>query len=394
VGLSAAETGLLLSISLASGAAIDILAAYLLRRAEGRLRQILNTQFLAGLATAAALVILFSPIRGLHHPFEYLVGAILVFRIAYGLYDTSQSALVSLLPKDDNDAHQYAVWRQTLGSMARLAVAALAFLLVGADAPSARREFVFAIAMAVIIVSTAAWLLPWRSGAEPVQVTPSRWRVATPRGLTPLLVAGMALAGPLLMIVRLAPFVGARARGEHAGAALLFALVLGMALGPLALPRPGGRESRAALAFTALTVTAAAIFLLDVNSEVVRLLAGLAHGAGLGGLIALLWRAVSKAIRDHAEQTGVRTDLVAFALVNATVKLSGAACGAGLALLLDGFKSDAITARLELLVIIAAGGICFLVATEPPLWTLVQRLCRRKSYERGQHLPISRPRKQ
>lgn len=100
LGLSAAETGLLLFFSMAYGAVLDIGVAFLLRRAEGSRRRILLIQFAAGLATATTLIIVFSPVHGALPPFAYLIVALGLLRTAYAVYDVAQNALVSLLPSE------------------------------------------------------------------------------------------------------------------------------------------------------------------------------------------------------------------------------------------------------------------------------------------------------
>jgi Na+/melibiose symporter-like transporter len=367
LGLSAGDTGLLIFVSATQGAATDIGAAYLLRQAEGYLNRVLIIQFLTGLVTAGALLIVFSPVRVADASFLYLIAALTLFRTAYAFYDVSQNALVSLLPEDEDDAHRYIVLRQTLSGLARLVVAGLAFLLVGNNAPAGGREIVAAVAMAVLIVVTAGWILRWKSSARPATTPTPKRKLSTPVGLTRLLLAGAALAGPEAMALRMVPFVEGRGPDDHTGAALLFVLVFGTVIGPLALPRPGKEAMRSALAFTALSVLAAVVFFATTRWLGIALIACFAHGVGMGGMLALFWREMSMAIRNHADRTGVRTDMIAFALLTATIKLSGAVSGAGLGLLLNGFKAGAPTAMLGLAGIIAVGGLIFLLALAPSL---------------------------
>jgi len=198
-----------------------------------------------------------------------------------------------------------------------------------------------------------------------VVTAPAGLRRSMPAGLAKLLVAGAALAGPEAMAMRLAPFVEGQGAGQPVGAALLFALVLGSVLGPLGLPRPDRGVMRPALIFTMLAVLAAAVFLAGSHAGVVALAACLLHGVGIGGMMALFWREMGAAIRDHAYRTGVRTDIITFALLTATIKLSAALSGAGLAFLLDGFKAGVPTAMAAVAAIIAVGGLVFLLAMAP-----------------------------
>ena len=364
LGLSAGDTGLLIFLSAAQGAVADVGAASLMRRAEGDLGRILAIQFFAGLAAAAALLVVFGPAHGGDASFVFLALALVLFRTLFAFYDVAQNALVSLLPQDAEEAHHYAVLRQTLSGVARLAVAGLAFLLVGNDAPIGGREIVAAGVIAVLIAASAGWILRWR-GALPVVIAPAGLRRSMPAGLAKLLVAGAALAGPEAMAMRLAPFVEGRGADEPVGAALLFALVLGSVIGPLGLPRPDRGVMRPALIFTMLAVLAAAVFLAGPHAGVFALAACLLHGVGIGGMMALFWREMGAAIRDHALRTGVRTDIITFALLTATIKLSAALSGVGLAFLLDGFKAAEPTAMAAVAAIIAVGGLVFLLAMAP-----------------------------
>lgn len=363
LGLSAGDTGLLIFLSAVQGALADVGAASLMRRAEGDLGRILALQFVAGLAAAAALLVMFRPAHGGEVAFVCLVGALALFRTLFAFYDVAQNALVSLLPRDPEDAHHYAVMRQTLSGVARLAVAGLAFLLVGTDAPAGGREIVVAGVIVALIAASAGWLLRWR-GALPMAALVGRRR-SMPTGLATLLVAGAALAGPEAMAMRLVPFVEGGGPDEPAGAALLFALVLGSVIGPLGLPRPDRGVMRPALAFTALAVMAGVVFLAAPHAGVLALAACLAHGVGFGGMMALFWREMGAAIRDHALRTGVRTDMISFALLTATIKLAGALSGVGLAFLLDGFKAGTPTTMAALAAIIAVGGLVFLLTIAP-----------------------------
>jgi Na+/melibiose symporter-like transporter len=365
LGFSAGDTGLLIFLSAALGATVDIGAAYLLRRAEGDLKRVLIVQCLAGLVTAVTLLVVFSPRRALDTSFVLLIAALGLFRTAYAFYDVSQNALVSLLPCDDKDAHHYAILRQTLSGLARLAVTGLAFLLVGDGALTGGREVMVAGAMAVLIVITASWILRWKNSLSPIETAPPQRGISLPAGLARLLVAGAALAGPEAMALRVAPFVDGRGLGDQAGAVLLFALVLGTVIGPLMLPRSGRLMMRSALGFTALAVVSAALLFAGTRWGPITLIAGFAHGVGMGGMMALFWREMSAAIRDHAERTGVRADMITFALLTTTIKLSGAVSGAGLGLLLDGFKAGAPATMVGLAGIIAVGGVVFLLAMAP-----------------------------
>jgi len=366
LGLSAAETGLLLFFSMAYGAVLDIGVAFVLRRDEGSRRRILLIQFAAGLATATALVIVFSPVRGDLPPFAYLVIALGLLRTAYAVYDVAQNALVSLLPSDEADAHRYVVLRQTLSAVARLCVAAISFLIIDKSAP-AGREILLASVIAMLIVATASWILAWAGPVRAVDPPRAAGGLRLPAGAGRLLLAAAVHSGPFNMTARMVTFVERSGGSDHTGASLLFAMVLGTLIGPIAIGRLRGDLGGpwTALAFTALGIAAGAAFLVDPRSGTVALVACCAYGVSLGATTTLFWRGMSAAIRDHARRTGERTDLTAFALLTATLKLASAVFGGAVGLALDGFRAGEWATSLGLGVVMTLGGLCFIALIAP-----------------------------
>jgi Na+/melibiose symporter-like transporter len=372
LGLSASQTGLLLFLSMAQSMVADMGAALLLHRIEGNRRQILIVQFLAAIATAIALLLIFVRPPGFLTPFQYLIGALALFRTAFAFLDVAQNALTSLLPADEEDAHHFAIWRQVAINTAKVGVSVLAFLMVGRNAPAAGNEVAVTGVMAVLLLLASIWLLGIAGAAQPRRMATRKWSLATPSGLAPLLVAAAALAGPIALLAKLVPFVQAGGLGDQTGAALLFAIMLGAVFGPLAVPRPGGSATGAAWCFTATAMGAAALFLANSRSGPISLTACFAYGLGAGGMLALFWRGLSSVIRVHARNTGIRTDLAAFALVAAMTKLAAAVSGASFGVLLNGFKAGSGAAMLGMTAMIAAAGLCFMLTMMPTLRLRVQ----------------------
>ena len=366
VGLSASETGLLLFLSMAYGAVLDPAVAYALRHAEGSRRRILQIQFMAGLLTAAALMVVFAPSLASVSPFIYLLVTLGLLRTGYAVYDVAQNALVSLLPADEADAHRYVVLRQTLSAVARLCVAALSFLIVDKGAPMGR-EALLAGAIAMLVVMTASWMLAWagppREGLAPRSAIGLRLPSGTPR----LLMAAVVHSGPFSMAARMLTFVDRGGSGDHTGASLLFAMVLGTLVGPILigrLLRQPGRLS-AAGAFTTLGVVAGGAFLVDPRSGVPALIACCAYGVGLGATMTLFWRGMSVAVRDHVRVTGERTDLAAFAVLTGCLKLASAVFGGAVGLVLEGFRAGHWGTNLALAALVTFGGVCFAALMAP-----------------------------
>ncbi|WP_297508453.1 MFS transporter [uncultured Caulobacter sp.] len=366
VGLPAHETGLLLFLSMAYGAVLDPIVAYLLRGAEGSRRQILRIQFLAGLVTAAALVAVFLPRDQGASAFLHLVLALGLLRTGYAVYDVAQNALVSLLPADDADAHRYVVLRQTLSAVARICIAALSFLIVDKGAPSGR-EVLLAGAIGLMIVATASWILAYSGSAREGSARGAAVGLRLPKGAPRLLLAAAVHAGPFNMTARMLAFVDRGGPRDHTGASLIFALVLGTLIGPILIGRFREDVQRpwATMAYTTLGVAAGAAFLAAPRSGVPALLACAAYGVSLGATLTMFWRGMSAAIREHARLTGERTDLAAFATLTAALKLAGAVFGGAVGLALDGFRAGHATTSLALGLVMAIGGACFVMLIAP-----------------------------
>lgn len=366
VGLSAGETGLLLFLSMAYGAVLDPAVAYVLRHAEGSRQRILRIQFVAGLLTAAALLVVFAPGLASVSPFVYLLVTLALLRTGYAVYDVAQNALVSLLPTDEADAHRYVVLRQTLSAVARLCVAALSFLIVDKSAPGGR-EVVLAGAIAMLVVMTASWMLAWAGPPRRALAPRSAVGLRLPLGAPRLLLAAAVHSGPFSMTARMLTFVDRGGPSDHTGASLLFAMVLGTLVGPIVIGRLRHAASRPAVTagFTALGVVAGGAFLLDPRSGAPALIACCAYGVGLGATMTLFWRGMSAAIRDHAQATGERTDLAAFAMLTASLKLASAVFGGAVGLALNGFRAGQWTTDLALGALLILGGVGFAALMAP-----------------------------
>lgn len=366
VALSAGETGLLLFLSMAYGAVLDPAVAYALRHAEGSRRRILQIQFLAGLLTAAALLVVFAPGLASVSPFVYLLVTLGMLRTGYAVYDVAQNALVSLLPADEADAHRYVVLRQTLSAVARLCVAALSFLIVDKSAPTGR-EALLAGAIAMLVVMTASWMLAWAGPPQKALGPRTAIGLRLPRGAPRLLLAAAVHSGPFSMTARMLTFVDRGGPADHTGASLLFAMVLGTLVGPIVIGRLLQEANRlsATVAFAALGLVAGGAFLVDPRSGVPALIACCAYGLSLGATMTLFWRGMSVAVRDHARATGERTDLAAFAMLTASLKLASAVFGGAVGLALEGFRAGQWTTNFVLGVLMTLGGVGFAALMAP-----------------------------
>jgi Na+/melibiose symporter-like transporter len=74
---------------------------------------------------------------------------------------------------------------------------------------------------------------------------------------------------------------------------------------------------------------------------------------------------MSVAVRKHALRTGERTDLAAFALLTAVLKLASALFGGAVGLALDGFRAGAPGTAFALGGVVIVGGLGFLTLFAP-----------------------------
>lgn len=360
MGLPASATGWILFISLVYSGVLDVLAAALLSSFPGHESRVPRFQLLGAALTALASVLLFSPFALPSGPlFYWLLAASLLFRTGYALYDVSQNALVSLLPRDDAEARRYVTTRTTLSYVAKMTVALASFLVIGAGE---RQSSALAIILPVAAMTlAAAWPMSrHRIGNdrsdedEPLAGSPPPLRL-----LAPVLAAVAAQICLLGLIGRFLPFAQDPQTGTPIGAPLVLASVAGGLFGPLLADR-AVRDARgfmsANIGFTLVCVGSALAILLG-QSAIQLFAAAAIFSVGGGAISALVWNELSAAVRAHATISGRRADLASFALLTATIKLGAGGTGLFLGGLLDGYEagSDAATGMIAAATI--AGGL-------------------------------------
>jgi Na+/melibiose symporter-like transporter len=365
MGLSAAATGWIIFISLVYSSALDVLAAALLSAFPGHEGGVPRLQLLGAVLTALASVLLFAPLALAGAPlFYWLLAASLLFRTGYALYDVSQNALVSLLPRDDAEAQRYVTTRTTLSYVAKVAVALASFLVIGTGDRQGS-------ALAVILPIAAMTL----ATAYPM----SRHRIGDARGsdgvaltgspppmrlLAPVLAAVAAQTCLLGLVGRFLPFAQDPQTGTPIGAPLVLASVVGGMLGPFVVDRVlrGGRGFTLANAgFTAACVGGVLVILIGQSS--IQLFAAAAvFSLGGGAIGTLVWTELSAVVRAHARISGQRADLASFALLTATIKLGAGGTGLFLGGLLDGYETRSATAIGAIAVATIVGGVLSVLA--------------------------------
>jgi Na+/melibiose symporter-like transporter len=347
MGLPARETGWIIFVSLCYSGILDVLAAGLLSAFPGHEERVPRLQLVGAAFTAFAAILLFSPVavpQGLL--FYWLLGASLLFRTGYGLYDLSQNALVSLLPRDEGEAQVYVTVRTTLSYAAKVMVALSSFAVI--DPEGQTGAALFTILPIAIMTLAAAYPMAGH------RIVNSNGHAASagsppPIGLLwPILAAVAAQICLLGLIGRFLPFAKDPRTGASIGALLVLASVIGGMLGPVL----AGRAIRAAgftltnIAFTAVCVGSALVILTGGGSTQLILAAAI-FSVGGGAISVLVWNELSAVVRAHAAWSGRRADLASFALLTATIKLGAGGTGLFLGNLLDGYEarsSDALAA--------------------------------------------------
>lgn len=365
MGLPASATGWILFLSLVYSGVLDVLAAALLSAFPGHEAKVPHFQLVGAVLTALSAALLFSPLTlpgGLL--FYWLLAASLLFRTGYALYDVSQNALVSLLPRDEIEAQRYVTVRTTLSYVAKVAVALASFLVIGSGE---RQGSALAIILPIAAMTlAAAWRMSRhriesdrRRDGEPIAGSPPPMRL-----LAPILVAVAAQTCLLGLIGRFLPFAQDPRTGAPIGAPLMLASVAGGLLGPLLVDRVLRRAHGFTLAnigFT--TVCVGSVLVILLGQTVVQLFAAAAvFSIGGGAISALVWNELSTTVRAHALASGRRADLASFALLTATIKLGAGGTGLFLGGLLDGYEAEGVAAVGTIAAATIAGGLLSILA--------------------------------
>jgi Na+/melibiose symporter-like transporter len=357
LGVSAEQTGLLIFWSMLYSGALDLTAAACLSFRPGKERLVPGLQTAGALLTSAGVLMLFTPMR-----FEgsgqlaWLGVATLLFRTGYTVYDVSQNSLVSLLPSDEDEARHYIRLRTTLSYFAKILVASASFFVLGqAGRPLASLAVLLPVCL--LVVATA---LPM--GRQIITVTGVRDELLPGKIVSQLswtLIAVSAHVALLGLVGRFVPFIVEPDSGRSFGAIITLASVCGGMIGPLSVRR----ERLSPLRLLGLTTVCvvSACWLIGVGDIISAMVAGGLFGIGMGATTAIYWNDVSAVVRGYALTTGIRADLLAFALLTATIKLSVALSGLMFGFLLSGFeRHDSAAAHLIGILALAGGTIFFL----------------------------------
>lgn len=394
-GLRPATMGWVLGASLIVNAFADLLVGTLLARRIQNVA-IAGVAQWAGALSACAALVLFGLSGLVPEPVRLVYATILLvlFRLAYSLFDNPQNAMLALASGDDGGRVRLTVVRYLSAGMTSLLIALVAVPFVRAPDAGAQsiRFAVLAICLACIAVFSAK-LLERRSRSSiglPItgvgHISPAAAYRGVPIASTAVFAIILVFAFCGSVFGKLLPYFTAFASHSAAlGGMLMLSDAFGRFVsqffwGPLAQRRALAGTLRLALL---LWAAGAALFLFadGLGSAVLLGVSGLILGAGGGGVLMCLWALAASA--SHAE--GVPSTVVYGALTFCS-KTGHAGSLLAIALILEGTQyREALAFARDVTpymggVPLAGAAICLaimLVPGLPPLPRLLGRLPRR-----------------
>lgn len=360
--MPAARVATLLFVLLLFGACCDALVGVLASWLRLTRRGLLWLHLAGSLATALTLVAQFAP--GADWDQALVTG--MLFRIAFAFYDVPQTALTTLLPADSADAARYVALRNVLSAAARLGVtvANLAIFQLPA-AVLAHGTVLFASFGALATFSALALSFELATQAQPLferRPLPAL-RFDLPPGTWRMLLAFLVSVAGLATLSRVLIFTPGQ------GALLLLLFSVGTVAGPLLVQRVVTRLGWNRAAAAAILFTGLSAIPLTLRPDAATLPAGFAYGVGLSGVGTLLWQMASDIIREHARNTGARSDGLVFGLVIFVIHLAVAIGALPLGLLIPVVARGAGAGLTGGTIIWASGALLWaLLARSPAIW--------------------------
>lgn len=343
VGLPASQMGMVLALGLLVSAGIDLVVG---GRFAGRLSdagRAARLQFVGSICCAAAFTGVF---LGFWIPegarFAYAIGAGLVFRLAYAVYDLPQNALMALATDDAAGRDRVAATRIWFSGAATLLVAlSVGPLIAGRGVEGATLYVALALTIAVPAIASAGLLAgalaqsPQDPSPAPTQVPGRPERPPRLFWLLLCLMVVTSLATPAFSKVE--PFFAAYAlRSPTWGGMIVTAMALGVILGQPVWRILCGRFSRVTTLVAAATlqvVALSAFWLLPMSYPLALAGAAFVFGLGNGGVGMAQWAGFSEVVAT----AGKGREGLAYAVFTAVSKASLGLGSLGLGLVLSGF---------------------------------------------------------
>lgn len=389
VGLSASRMGVVLALGLLVSAGIDLLVGGRFADRLSDTGRAARLQFVGSICCALAFTGVF---LGFWIPegarFAYAVGAGLVFRLAYAVYDLPQNALMALATNDAAGRDRVASTRIWFSGAATLLVAlSVGPLIAGRGTEAATLYVTLAAAVAVPAIASAGLLArtltQGLNSGLPAPPARALCKPERPPWLFWLLLGLMvvsSLATPIFSKVE--PFFAAFVlRSPTWGGVIVTAMALGIILGQPVWTILCARFSRITTLVVAaiLQVVGLLAFWLQSTAHPLGLAgAALVFGLGNGGVGMIQWAAFSEVVAT----AGRGREGLAYAVFTAVSKVSLSLGSLVLGTVLGAFdyrdsENDGLAAIMT--VIPAVGAIlCLMVAA---VWAVA---CRRDRLITGQ----------
>ncbi len=300
----------ILSISIAVNATSDVVVGTMLSRRMARLGDAVGLQVRGAVLSGACLVgFLASGLVPASVRLPYAIASLMLFRLAYALYDVPQNVILSLAGRSPAEHNTLSALRLFGSGCAGLLISAVFVpLLAGKPAPVQALDTAgLAAAMTVCAIATAVVL--WARGQTSAGAPPPVAADTTGRSGLPaimLLAANLLFSAGTAFFTRLEPYFAAYGASSHlTGAGVMIVIALG---GLLAQPSFALLARR--LSTWRLMTISSLVQMVGCGALYVALMrpgpawgvlapvvvASLIYGFGAGGTMMLSWVALTRVI--------------------------------------------------------------------------------------------------
>lgn len=321
--------GAILVTGLVSSAVIDIAVASALRSVPFTLERTQRLQLIGAVASAVAITAFFAAdLLPQSWRFVYMLGAAVIFRIAYAVGDIPHNAILSLATTDFASRRELSAIRLFFSGLASITVATIFTLLLAK--PDLNRPGVFAIGalffsvtVIVVAVQLARYsLVPPATGSADAASTRQLGALKN-AAIARLLLMMFLLSIAISAFTILEPFYVASRYGADAKRSILLASSLGLTLAQPFWSRIGRRWTYRSItncAVFGLIVSLISFGFFDLTDYAVQPLLSFIFGIANGGIAMAMWSGYA----EEVARRGMAHHPMAFALLTCVAKLGSA----------------------------------------------------------------------
>jgi Na+/melibiose symporter-like transporter len=307
-GIAPSVMGVLLAASYLINAASDWILGRRLARSVRTARGAGLLQFV-GAALCSATLLLFGCVALVTPDARILtcIVALVIFRVAYSLYDIPQNSLLALAGGDDRDRGRLTAARILFGGLARIALSAAFVPLFVRQSITAQIDAFLILSgiTAALGMATAAMLARRLDRDDPIAAVvgrPLQPRRHRPRAALHWVM--LILSAGTTIFSQLEPYLAAYAiQSRIQAGAMLIAVAAGSSLSQplwMILADRYGRWRGGAAALTVAAIGALLFPFLVLRGLVPAIISGTLYGIGVGGMFFLLWTGIARqAAHDH-----------------------------------------------------------------------------------------------